>query len=90
VLVAVLVVVLAMAGAGCPPGARVAVGAEMTAIARMDGWLIQVAVWAQAHAVLIIAMWLVIVLDLSEKPGKLSRSRTVKLKSTFRRKIRLI
>ena len=58
VLIAGLVVVLAMAwgwvlvGAGMPMSAL-----DMTAMAGMDGWLMQSAVWTPAYALLILAMW---------------------------------
>jgi predicted metal-binding membrane protein len=58
VLIAGLVAVLAMAwgwllaGAGMPMSA-----VDMTAMAGMDGWLMQPATWTPAYAALIFAMW---------------------------------
>ena len=58
VLVAGLVAVLAMAWGWLIAGAGMEMSAvEMTAMARMDGWLMQPAVWKPAYAVLIFAMW---------------------------------
>lgn len=58
VLLAALVAVLAMSwgwiliGAGMPMSAF-----EMTAMAGMDGWLMQPAVWTPAYALLVLSMW---------------------------------
>ncbi len=58
VLVAGLVAVLAMAWGWLIAGAGMEMSAvEMTAMARMDGWLMQPAVWTPAYALLIFAMW---------------------------------
>ena len=58
VLVAGLVAVLAMAWGWLLAGAGMEMSAvEMTAMARMDGWLMQPAAWTPAYAVLIFAMW---------------------------------
>jgi predicted metal-binding membrane protein len=58
VLVAGLVVVLGMAWGWLVTGAGMGMNAvEMTAMAGMNGWLMQPAVWTPAYAVLIFAMW---------------------------------
>ena len=58
VLVAGLVAVLALAWGWLLAGAGMVMSAgEMTAMAGMDGWLMQPAVWTPAYAVLIFAMW---------------------------------
>ena len=58
VLVAGLVVVLGMAWGWLVTGAGMEMSAvEMTAMAGMDGWLMRPAVWTLAYAVLIFAMW---------------------------------
>lgn len=58
VLVAGLVLVVAMAWAWLLAGAGMPMSAvDMTAMAGMDGWLMQPAVWSPAYAVLIFAMW---------------------------------
>jgi predicted metal-binding membrane protein len=58
VLVAGLVVVLAMAWGWLLAGAGMEMSAiEMTRMAGMDGWLMRPAVWTPAYAVLIFAMW---------------------------------
>ena len=58
VLVAGLVAVLAMAWGWLLAGYGMEMSAvEMTAMAQMDGWLMQPAVWTAAYAVLIFAMW---------------------------------
>ena len=58
VLVAGLVAVLVMAWGWLVAGAGMEMSAvEMTAMAGMDGWLMRPAVWTPAYAVLIFAMW---------------------------------
>jgi predicted metal-binding membrane protein len=58
VLVAGLVVVLGMAWGWLVTGAGMEMSAvEMTAMAGMNGWLMRPAVWTPAYAVLIFAMW---------------------------------
>jgi predicted metal-binding membrane protein len=58
VLVAGLVAVLAMAWGWLLTGAGMEMGpVEMTAMVGMDGWLMQPAQWSAAYAVLIFAMW---------------------------------
>ena len=58
VVVAGLVAVLAMAWGWLLAGAGMEMGPiEMTAMAGMDGWLMQPAQWSAAYAVLIFAMW---------------------------------
>jgi predicted metal-binding membrane protein len=58
VLVAGLVAVLVMAWGWLMAGAGMEMSAvEMTAMAGMDGWLMRPAVWTPAYAVLIFAMW---------------------------------
>jgi len=58
VLVAGLVVVLVMAWGWLVAGAGTEMSAvEVTAMAGMDGWLMRPAVWTPAYAVLIFAMW---------------------------------
>jgi predicted metal-binding membrane protein len=58
VLVAGLVTVLAMAWTWLLAGAGMDMNAiEMTRMAGMDGWLMQPAVWTATYAVLIFAMW---------------------------------
>jgi len=60
VLVAGLVVILALAWGWLLAGVGMEVGTvEMTTMARMDGWLMQPAVWTPSYAVLIFAMWCV-------------------------------
>lgn len=57
-LVACLVAVLALAWGWLLAGAGMEMSAvEMTAMAGMDGWLMQPAVWTPAYALLIFAMW---------------------------------
>lgn len=63
VLVAGLVAVLAMAWGWLLAGAGMKMSAfEMTGMAGMDGWLMQPAVWTPAYAVLIFAMWWVMMI----------------------------
>jgi predicted metal-binding membrane protein len=58
VMVAGLVAVLVMAWGWLVTGAGMEMSAvEMTAMAGMDGWLMRPAVWTPAYAVLIFAMW---------------------------------
>ena len=58
VLLAGLVTVLALAWGWLLSGAGMETSAiEMTRMAGMDGWLMQPAVWTPAYAVLIFAMW---------------------------------
>ena len=58
VLVAGLLAVLVMAWGWLVAGAGMEMSAvEMTAMAGMDGWLMRPAVWTPAYAVLIFAMW---------------------------------
>ena len=58
VLVTGLVVVLGMAWGWLLSGAGMGMSAvEMTAMAGMDGWLMQPVVWTPAYAALIFAMW---------------------------------
>ena len=58
VLVAGLVAVLLMAWGWLLAGAGMEMSAiEMTEMAGMDGWLMRPAVWTPAYAVLILAMW---------------------------------
>jgi predicted metal-binding membrane protein len=58
VLVVGLVAVLVMAWGWLVAGAGMEMSAvEMTAMAGMDGWLMRPAVWTPAYAVLIFAMW---------------------------------
>ena len=58
VLAAGLVVVLGMAWGWLVTGAGMEMSAvEMTAMAGMNGWLMRPAVWTPAYAVLIFAMW---------------------------------
>ncbi len=58
VMVAGLVAVLVMAWGWLVTGAGMEMSAvEMTAMAGMDGWLMRPAVWTLAYAVLIFAMW---------------------------------
>jgi len=58
VLVAGLAAVLVMAWGWLVAGAGMEMSAvEMTAMAGMDGWLMRPAVWTPAYAVLIFAMW---------------------------------
>jgi predicted metal-binding membrane protein len=58
VLVAGLVAVLAVAWGWLVSGAGMEMSAvEMTAMAGMDGWLMRPAVWTPGYAVLIFAMW---------------------------------
>ncbi len=58
VLVAAIALVLALAWGWLLAGAGMEMGTvEMTAMARMDGWLMQPAVWTPAYAVLIFSMW---------------------------------
>jgi predicted metal-binding membrane protein len=63
VLVAGLVAVLVMAWGWLVAGAGMEMSAvEMTAMAGMDGWLMRPAVWTPAYAVLIFAMWWVMMM----------------------------
>jgi predicted metal-binding membrane protein len=63
VLVAGLVVVLGMAWGWLATGAGMEMSAvQMTAMAGMDGWLMRPAVWTPAYAVLIFAMWWVMMM----------------------------
>lgn len=58
VLVAGLVAVVAMSWGWLLSGAGMEMGpVEMTAMARMDGWLMQPAAWTPLYAVLIFTMW---------------------------------
>jgi predicted metal-binding membrane protein len=58
VLVAGLVAIVAMACGWLLSGAGMEMGPiEMTAMARMDGWLMQPATWTPPYAVLIFTMW---------------------------------
>ena len=58
VLVGGLVTVVVMAWAWLLAGAGMQMSAvEMTAMAGMDGWLMQPAIWTAAYAVLVFAMW---------------------------------
>jgi len=58
VLVVGLIAVVALAWGWLLAGAGMQMGpVEMTAMAGMDGWLMQPAVWTPAYAVLIFAMW---------------------------------
>ncbi len=57
-VVGALVVVVAMAWGWLLAGAGMGMSAlEMTAMAGMDGWLMQPAVWTPVYAVLVFAMW---------------------------------
>jgi predicted metal-binding membrane protein len=65
VLVAGLVAVLAMAWGWLLTGAGMEMSAvDMTAMAGMDGWLMRPAVWTPAYAVLIFAMWWVMMISM--------------------------
>jgi predicted metal-binding membrane protein len=58
VLVAGLIAVIGLAWGWLLSGAGMGMSAvEMTAMAGMDGWLMQPALWTPAYAVLIFAMW---------------------------------
>jgi predicted metal-binding membrane protein len=58
VVVASLVTVIVLAWAWILLGAGMEMGTlEMTAMAGMDGWLMQQAVWTPAYAALVFAMW---------------------------------
>ena len=58
VLVAALAAIVAMAWGWLVVGAGMDMSAiEMTAMAGMDGWLMQPAVWSLSYALLIFAMW---------------------------------
>ncbi|MEP7281435.1 MAG: DUF2182 domain-containing protein [Rubrivivax sp.] len=63
VLLVGLAAVLAMAWSWIVAGGGMAMSAvEMTGMAGMDGWLMQPAVWTPAYAMLIFAMWWVMML----------------------------
>jgi len=65
VLVAGLVAVLAMAWGWLLTGAGMEMSAvDMTAMAGMDGWLMRPAVWTPAYAVLIFAVWWVMMISM--------------------------
>ena len=65
ILVAGLVAVLAMAWGWLLTGAGMETSAvDMTAMAGMDGWLMRPAVWTPAYAVLIFAMWWVMMISM--------------------------
>jgi predicted metal-binding membrane protein len=59
-LLAALAMVLVLAWGGLLVGAGMPMGAlDMTAMAGMDGWLMQPAVWTPGYALLVFAMWCV-------------------------------